>query len=178
VSRADNKYNGGGSGKYDRVKALYLMVTNDYKLVKIGITCDLRKRFKQIQAMSPVRLFCRYIKCDDPKGLECHLHEVLKRDRQHGEWFNFTNDISIFYNNLPRYPNTFLAPDRVGGDGWSTEEISIIMGKINKELTNDPQCIKDMRSKLSELDHQLSRVHFKQWAMDVERIYLTQRNNK
>lgn len=58
---------------------------------KIGFTKHLLRRFRTLQAMSPVKLnivFTFEGNTDD----EAHLHELFSDNRTHGEWFLLTDD--------------------------------------------------------------------------------------
>lgn len=82
-------------GNPDIKNYIYFMYAKDANRVKIGRTLDIEERFKNIQAMSPIKL-------EVIKIIQLHvnyedmLHEFFKEDRLHGEWFNFSDDIKAF----------------------------------------------------------------------------------
>ncbi|MFJ5804016.1 GIY-YIG nuclease family protein [Streptomyces decoyicus] len=58
---------------------------------KIGVTTDLRRRLREIQNLSPVRLEVLW-SCPGGLALEKALHAHFAEARSHGEWFVFESD--------------------------------------------------------------------------------------
>lgn len=80
---------------------IYFIAAPDADVVKIGIAGDPKRRFRTIQACSPVRLelvlFVRGTIFD-----ERHLHERFAAHRVHGEWFRYHSDILSLIERLAR----------------------------------------------------------------------------
>jgi hypothetical protein len=74
--------------KTDPVEVVYVIGSPSSRLVKIGRTKNLKKRFGDIQRMSPAPLEVLW---STPGGhkLEQALHERFRTQRSHGEWFDF-----------------------------------------------------------------------------------------
>jgi hypothetical protein len=65
---------------------IYFIQAEKGGLVKVGYTEDLYKRFRIIQAHSPLKM--RIIgKIKGSKATEEEIHSKFARDRKHGEWF-------------------------------------------------------------------------------------------
>jgi hypothetical protein len=58
-------------------------------LIKFGKTTNIEKRFAGIATMSPVPLTLMG-HCWLPADAEAYIHDFLKEDRAHGEWFRKT----------------------------------------------------------------------------------------
>jgi len=70
---------------------VYLISTFDSNFVKIGVTCDITTRLRQLQSGNPHRLVpVRLIKLEteeDARTLEALFHHRYKEYRRAGEWF-------------------------------------------------------------------------------------------
>lgn len=76
-----------GGGGY-----IYL-VAGESGLYKIGISKDVKKRFKGIQAQSPVQLsLIHHFYNEDYRVTEKLLHVYFAEQRQHFEWFDLTDE--------------------------------------------------------------------------------------
>lgn len=66
---------------------VYAIDAPDQGLIKFGRTADITKRFGGISTMSPVpiKLLGSVWMPDDT---EAYIHDFLKEDRAHGEWFH------------------------------------------------------------------------------------------
>lgn len=70
-------------------------------LVKIGKTQNLKWRVLTISTMSPVAL--RLIGAvSGPIGTESVFHRMFADQRQHGEWFELTDDLKDYIGHLPK----------------------------------------------------------------------------
>lgn len=68
---------------------VYAIAAPDYGLIKFGRTTDIQKRFASISTMSPAPLeLIGHVWL--PDDAEAYIHEFLKDDRAHGEWFRKT----------------------------------------------------------------------------------------
>lgn len=71
------------------------------KLVKIGVTTDMRKRYISLQMTSPVPLeLLGWI--PEQWAPEKLVHEVLSRWRLHGEWFSLSSTIESWIIQWPK----------------------------------------------------------------------------
>jgi len=78
---------------------VYFIGNEEVKKIKIGRAVNVKKRFSSIQAHSPVILeVFATIKCD--MDYERELHNKFKEDRCHGEWFNLSEKILSFIEDL------------------------------------------------------------------------------
>lgn len=77
------------------------------RVVKIGTTKDIFKRFKTIQSASPVRLNISGIMVGD-RSIEEALHRRFAGLRQHGEWFRKTRKLLAY---IKKHSDPVL-------DGW------------------------------------------------------------
>lgn len=74
----------------------YVLRCKKTNRVKIGVTDDLETRLKKIRSMSPSELTLSYCFFSEGTELEAFLHRKFDNDRVHGEWFNYTWDMSVF----------------------------------------------------------------------------------
>lgn len=82
VPKKDNKH-----------KANILYIIRSDKYVKIGVTANLSKRLKILQASNPVKINCDYsIMLDDPFSLEAYLHKKHFDKNVHTEWYELSKD--------------------------------------------------------------------------------------
>ncbi len=58
------------------------------KVVKIGVATNIAKRIKSLQIGSSTPLVLRW-SAQGGYSLENHLHEAFRKQRTHGEWFDF-----------------------------------------------------------------------------------------
>lgn len=58
------------------------------KVIKIGVATNIAKRVKSLQIGSSDRLVLRW-SAQGGYPLEAHLHEAFRKNRTHGEWFDF-----------------------------------------------------------------------------------------
>jgi predicted GIY-YIG superfamily endonuclease len=67
---------------------VYAFISESGK-IKIGITTDVDRRFKELSAMSPERLTLAFYKPATSKGYadEVRLHKACAEYRLHNEWF-------------------------------------------------------------------------------------------
>ena len=64
------------------------LIGSDNGLVKIGITKNIRKRFRALEKSSPVEIKIIGIKSTpDKRTLESELHDMFQSKRVNGEWF-------------------------------------------------------------------------------------------
>ncbi len=76
--------------------------------IKIGTTCNLNERIRDIQAMSPIALTLLGA-WEGGHSLEAHIHRLFADDRTHGEWFTSTPGLLEYIrvgNERPRYEAT------------------------------------------------------------------------
>lgn len=67
---------------------VYFLRAETTRLIKIGVSRDIRQRIVALQTGSPDKLVLMgIIRCDAPKDFERELHSRFGRDRSHGEWF-------------------------------------------------------------------------------------------
>jgi hypothetical protein len=71
--------------------SVYVIGAPASNTVKIGVTNDLRRRLREIQYMSPVKLAILW-SCPGGSALEKALHAHFADRRSHGEWFDFDHD--------------------------------------------------------------------------------------
>ncbi len=70
-----------------QLSVVYFLQCQETKKVKIGISQNFNKRFKEIQSMSPTKLRSLVRFPTIGQGLEVFLHNHFKEYRLHGEWF-------------------------------------------------------------------------------------------
>lgn len=80
-----------GPGDQDSPDSVYFILAAGQDLVKIGVSNNIRKRFKSLQTMSPVDLVLAGV-VSGGRMLEQFLHEILAEARVKGEWFDLKNE--------------------------------------------------------------------------------------
>lgn len=78
---------------------IYLIVTKDDKLCKIGKAVSPTKRLKQLQTGCPYELYIKET-VEGDVTLESYFHKKYKIYKTHGEWFNYSENISLKSNYL------------------------------------------------------------------------------
>lgn len=79
------------SARTEFLYAIYCELSNK---VKIGITNDVDKRLKALQAYSPTKLkILAVINLPDCLTVEKRLHKLLKVHNSHGEWFTYESEV-------------------------------------------------------------------------------------
>lgn len=78
---------------------IYLIVTKDSKLCKIGKAVSPTKRLKQLQTGCPYELYIKET-VEGDVTLENYFHKKYKIYKTHGEWFNYNENISLKSNYL------------------------------------------------------------------------------
>jgi hypothetical protein len=76
---------------------LYFIASQDNKLVKIGVSSSPKRRIESLRFMNayPIYLYA-FVHCGSTMGAyqwEQHCHKRFIKDRDHGEWFRFTDGI-------------------------------------------------------------------------------------
>lgn len=100
----------------------FIYEENEFNFFKIGFTCDLDARLRQLQCGNRRILnIYKYIECDDPYKLEQSLHKKYNNRRIYNEWFEITKD------EIDKYITKFNKIDKCD--------------KLNL-LTDDMKCIK------------------------------------
>lgn len=66
----------------------YLIKDIDRNLIKIGKTCDIKKRMKALRCSNPSITLIAITNCD----IELELHKRYIAKRHLGEWFNLSDD--------------------------------------------------------------------------------------
>lgn len=75
----------------DGGERVYLIGSPASTVVKIGRSCNVTRRLRAIQHMSPLSLAVLWT-APGGEALETRLHRAFAAQRQHGEWFNFQQD--------------------------------------------------------------------------------------
>jgi hypothetical protein len=108
--------------------------------MKIGCTTRLDGRLRAIQTGSPVALmFMGYIESDDPGKLERYFHDLFKKDRKHGEWFDVTKAMITRINCYPvidnHFEDFFLRSEEIASKEIKTlrDEIALLKAIIAKK---------------------------------------------
>lgn len=72
---------------------LYVIRAVGTNLVKVGVSGDVERRLRQLQAGSPVELRVEE-RIVGTRTTEAHAHRLLKQHgfHRHGEWFELTSD--------------------------------------------------------------------------------------
>jgi len=70
---------------------LYVIGEPDRPVAKVGRSADVRRRLRDLERGSPVRLVIRHVE-PGLGGCEFLVHRVLASQRLHGEWFDFGSD--------------------------------------------------------------------------------------
>jgi len=70
---------------------VYLIGSASSTVVKIGRSCNVTRRLRAIQHMSPLSLAVLWT-TPGGEALETRLHRAFAAQRQHGEWFDFQQD--------------------------------------------------------------------------------------
>lgn len=80
-------------------KYVYLLSTESYGhngFIKVGVTCDYKKRIKQIDNTTPFPISAILIaECDDPLYIESKVLKKFKANRIKGEWFYVKPSLDI-----------------------------------------------------------------------------------
>lgn len=71
----------------------YFITTRRWEFVKIGKTCNIKQRIRELQFSCPDRLYCVCILEGDR---EHALHKKFADLRSHGEWFIALGPIKTF----------------------------------------------------------------------------------
>jgi len=80
------------SKRKPRIAQIYFIQAEGNNLIKIGIAINPKKRLRQLQSASPVKLhLLKIIEGSFPEERE--LHKRFKDTRTHGEWFLPTQDL-------------------------------------------------------------------------------------
>jgi len=77
----------------------YLVGSRQHRIVKIGVTTRLKQRMSSLRNSSPAPIKLFAVVFGSPK-IETALHEKFAKDRQHGEWFTLTDEISEFIEDV------------------------------------------------------------------------------
>lgn len=80
-------------------QVVYVVRATESGRIKIGIAVNPFKRLGILQVGSPEILELIGIKAGG-RRLEVRLHAELRRDRVHGEWFEFTDHVELVLGNL------------------------------------------------------------------------------
>lgn len=83
-------------------KGFVYFITDDTKLVKIGLSKNVNTRFKTMQTGNSTLKMIYYIETKDMDLTEKLFHERFKKKRIHGEWFQLT-DADIEYIKKGKY---------------------------------------------------------------------------
>lgn len=100
-------YANNNSSKAEGVNYLYVIFNPDNNLFKIGITCNLKKRLKQLRSQSGCNLtivqsFASNTEIDPcVTFVEKKLHEYYKNKRVSGEWFKLSFRDNVEISSLP-----------------------------------------------------------------------------
>jgi Meiotically up-regulated gene 113 len=94
-------------------EGLYIIKIQNTEKYKIGITKDIKRRIKQFETGNPLNIKLLYFMATKhSRSLEKHLHEVFKKFRTKGEWFNFNdeviNEIEIVLSYITTQSNEFV----------------------------------------------------------------------
>lgn len=82
------------------VDFVYFILAEEVNRVKIGYTCDVRRRLKELQSWSPVELsVLKVIKgtCRE----EERFQQMFDAERVRGEWFTYSERLQDFIRDLP-----------------------------------------------------------------------------
>jgi hypothetical protein len=74
-----------------KLSTVYVLQCEETSRFKIGITQNLKQRFKEIQTTCPTRLRVIFSFYTISQEVERYLHRVFERYRLHGEWFAIPN---------------------------------------------------------------------------------------
>ena len=74
-------------------------------LHKIGVSSDIRKRFRDLSSASPLPLMVvRYGRCDNPNLIESHFHKMFAAKLFKNEWYSLSEgDLEKIDNVLDKY---------------------------------------------------------------------------
>lgn len=67
---------------------VYIIRAIGVRMIKIGITTDVERRFSEISSMSPVKLEIVDLLHGVGFGVEATVHDLMYEHRSHGEWFD------------------------------------------------------------------------------------------
>lgn len=102
---------------------VYFIAAPESRLIKIGKTTDMQRRFASLKTSSPVELrLLDSIEYD--YWLEDRIHRHLAEDRKHGEWFAASDRVLDFIEGCQGRGAEFWVGE-VGdaGEGWRTAPI-------------------------------------------------------
>jgi hypothetical protein len=75
------------------MEGVYLVQVENTQHFKIGKTSDINGRLKGLQTSNAGKVFLiKLFECRDCSVLEKRLHNIFKKNKMEGEWFNFTDD--------------------------------------------------------------------------------------
>lgn len=80
---------------YTEPEVVYFIGSNDRKMVKIGTTIDLNRRFSEIQNSAPQKLHVLLV-LNGNRDDEHKFHRRFSHLRDHGEWFRISGSLSFF----------------------------------------------------------------------------------
>lgn len=87
--------------------SIYIIMAKGTCLYKIGITDNIKRRFKDLSSASPLPLtIIKYAQCDHPHLLENKLHEMFAHKLVKNEWFQLhENDLFECFRFIDQYYN-------------------------------------------------------------------------
>lgn len=71
---------------------LYIVYSEVAKVMKVGISCDIRRRIKEIQTAFPYKIRIAAVIPDAGRQEELKFHLALEEHRLAGEWFPLNRD--------------------------------------------------------------------------------------
>lgn len=77
--------------KEDKCPGIYVLYEEDSTICKIGCSCDIERRMRQIQTSNSRKLSLYAVAICEPSNIhrvEKFFHYRLRRYRTRGEWFN------------------------------------------------------------------------------------------
>ena len=81
---------------FTRFINVYFIYCEQARRIKIGSSASVKKRLRGLQSSCPLPLEPLLIINGVPTIYEYLLHEHFKEDREHGEWFVFSDKIKAF----------------------------------------------------------------------------------
>ncbi len=85
----------------NRGKELYLIINNDRKYLKIGVSVNTKDRIKNLQTSNPDKLSIMFA-LKNKSHLEKVLHKKFSHINKNGEWFDYSDEIVNEFKKLAK----------------------------------------------------------------------------
>lgn len=106
---------------------VYFLLSHDEAMVKIGKASNPRKRIRDIRHMNPHPLHVLGV-VFGYTNVETRLHELWRRKRSHGEWFQYDEELAKYIERLTsgRWTIDELMPQAVRRDRYDLSNTTLV----------------------------------------------------